>query len=79
MSREEVLTKLKEIIVDIISDEEVIKKINEDTRLVEDLGFDSLNMLMMAMGIEESFNVPIQEMNSDTFKSVKDVIDYIIK
>ena len=79
MSREEVLSKLKEIIVDIISDADVIAKINEDTDLVQDLGFDSLNMLMMAVGIEENFNVPIQDMDSSTFKKVKDVIDYILK
>ena len=46
-----------------------------DTRLVEDLHFDSLGIMMFAMAIEDEFNVVFEEpMN---FVTVKDVVDYI--
>jgi acyl carrier protein len=80
MERSEALEKLKVIMKDIITDSNVdIDKINEDCNLIEDLGFDSLSLLMMAVQIEEEFSKSMQDMSSDTFVTVKDVLDYILK
>ena len=80
MERNEALEKLKEIMKDIITDSNVdIDNINEESNLIEDLGFDSLSLLMMAVQIEEVFGKSLQDMSSDTFKTVKDVLDYILK
>ncbi len=80
MERNEALEKLKEIMKDIITDSNIdINNINEDSNLIEDLGFDSLSLLMMAVQIEEVFGKSLQDMSSDTFKTVKDVLDYILK
>ncbi len=46
-----------------------------ETRLIDDLHFDSLGVMMLAMAIEDEFNVTFDEpMN---FLTVKDVIDYL--
>ena len=46
-----------------------------DTKLIEDLHFDSLGMMMFAMAIEDEFGISFDEpMN---FVTVKDVVDFI--
>ena len=46
-----------------------------ETRLVEDLHFDSLGVMMFAMAIEDEFNVTFEEPMD--FKTVGDVVAYI--
>ena len=48
------LDKLKEILVRVLPDVDM-SAVSEDTRLIEDLGFDSLAMMMMAMELEDAF------------------------
>ena len=46
-----------------------------DTKLIDDLHFDSLGIMMFAMAIEDEFGVSFDEpMN---FLTVKDVVDFI--
>ena len=49
--------------------------VTRDTRLVEDLGFDSLALMMMAMGIEDAFNYRFTEFVR--FATVGEVCDYL--
>jgi len=51
--------------------------IDEETRLNEDLGFTSLETLMMTIGIEKEFDIEIKGMNPATLKTVGNVVDYI--
>ena len=46
-----------------------------ETKLIDDLHFDSLGIMMFAMAIEDEFGVTFDEpMN---FLTVKDVVDYL--
>ena len=46
-----------------------------ETKLVDDLHFDSLGIMMFAMAIEDEFGISFDEpMN---FLTVKDVVDFI--
>ena len=52
-----------------------LSNVNNDSRLIEDLGMDSIGMMMLSMSIEDEFGVTFDEpMN---FLTVKDVVDYI--
>ena len=66
--------QLKEIIKRVMPDLDV-SGVTEKTRLIEDLKFDSLAFMMMAMEIEAEFNIrfdgPIH------LETVEDVIKYI--
>ena len=48
------LEKLKDVLGKVLPGIE-LDSVNEDTKLVEDLGFDSLAMMMMSMEIEDKF------------------------
>ena len=46
-----------------------------DSRLIEDLGMDSVGMMMLSMSMEDEFEVEFSE--AIPFKTVKDVLDYL--
>ena len=54
-----------------------IGKANEESRLVEDLGFDSLAIMMLAMSLEDEFGVHFDK--PEHFVTVKDVLVYLEK
>lgn len=68
------LEELKAVIKKVMPDIDV-DKANENTRLIEDLHFDSLGMMLLAMSIENEMGVKFEEMV--TFETVGDVLKYI--
>ncbi len=51
---------------------ELVDKVSEQSRLTEDLGLSSVNMLYMIIATEEVFDIRFNE-----FQTVGDVMDYI--
>lgn len=70
--------KLKKILERIMPDNDY-SNITEESDIKNDLGLNSIGFLYLVLGIEEEFNVEIHNINSDEFKQVKDVIDYLDK
>ena len=66
--------KLKEILIKVLPGVDM-ENINADTRLKEDLGFDSLAMMMMAMELEEAFGFKFSAFVK--FETVGDVCAYL--
>ena len=78
MSRGEILTKLKEIICSV--DESVASRfpsLDEDTRILEDLGFNSIGVLFMAISVEERFMIKLDDVNIGDLHVLSDVITII--
>ena len=68
------LEKLKQLMKNVNPDVN-LDNVSLETKLVEDLHFDSLGMMMFAMAIEDEFGISFDEpMN---FVTVKDVVDYL--
>ena len=68
------LEQLKEILGKVLPNVDM-SNVNEDTRLVEDLEFDSLAMMMMAMELEDAFGFKFSELVR--FETVGDVCGYL--
>lgn len=68
------LEELKEIIAKAMPELDV-SGVTESTRLVEDLGFDSLAMMMMAIEIEDKYGFRFTEFVR--FETAGDVCAYI--
>ncbi len=68
------LDKLKIILETVLPDTDM-STVTEDTRLVEDLGFDSLAMMMMAMELEDRFGFKFSGFVK--FETVGDVCGYL--
>ena len=70
------LEKLKELMKGV-APEVNLDNVSLETKLIDDLHFDSLGIMMFAMAIEDEFGITFDEpMN---FVTVKDVVDYIKK
>ncbi|NLG24821.1 MAG: acyl carrier protein [Clostridiales bacterium] len=52
-------------------------KISMDSRLFEDLGADSANVMMLVMDLEEEFNLTVEDDALTTIRTVGDVVKYI--
>lgn len=69
--------KIKELIAD-----KLCKKVDQITlasRLVEDLGADSLDVVELIMAFEDEFGVSLPDEDIAKMKTVGDVITYIEK
>lgn len=78
LSREEIFNGLKEVLLMIDpSKKEIVDKITEDSRLVEDIGLASVSLLYLVIAVEEKFGIEFGDLGVDDFKTVKQTIDYI--
>ena len=51
--------------------------VTRESRLVEDLGADSANVMVLIMDLEDQFNMQVEDSAITTLKTVGDVVDYI--
>jgi len=54
-------------------------KVVDSARMVEDLGADSANLMMLIMDLETEFNLTVEDEVLGTIKTVGDIVDYIQK
>lgn len=75
MQSDEVLAKLKELVMDRLNVEE--DQIKPDASFVEDLGADSLDIVELIMGIEEEFDVEIPDEDAEKLTNVGEAMAYV--
>ena len=76
MTHEDVMNRLKEMMVQL-RPETQISFISEETHLVDELGMDSLTLLIMALQAEKTFGIRFENMHASAFQTVGDVCAYI--
>ena len=52
-------------------------KVTPETKFVDDLGLDSLDVVEVVMAIEDEFAVEIPDIEADKISSIAEAIDYI--
>ena len=72
-------TMALEKIKKIISEQFAIPEddITEDTVLLEDLDADSLDLIDLAMSLEDCFEVEVPDEELENFKTIGDIVKYI--
>lgn len=68
------LEQLKQILSKVLPQVDM-SLVTEQTRLIDDLGFDSLAMMMLAMEIEDAYAFRFEEFVA--FETVGDVCNYL--
>lgn len=67
--------KIRELIVDQLGiDEDMVEM---DTNLMKDLEGDSLDMVEIILGIEETFGLEIPDEEAEEFETVRDLVEYV--
>lgn len=67
--------KLKDIIVDVMGYNP--DEITMDTTFVDDLGADSLDIFQIIMGIEDAFDIEIENEDAEKIATVGDAVEQI--
>ena len=75
MDRNTIFAKVKEYLLMQLPVDE--GKITEDARMVEDLGADSANLMLLIMDLETEFDTQVEDEALGTIKTVGDIVNYI--
>ena len=72
---------MQEKVIKLISDATSVDtaKISSQTRFVDDLNLDSLDIVELMMKMEDEFGVEIPEDDAEGLKNVEDVVNYLEK
>lgn len=70
-----------EKVLDLISSQLPVKResITRESRLLEDLGADSANVMILVMDLEQQFDIIVEDDVLGNIKTVGDIIDYLEK
>ena len=69
--------KLRNIVADILNlDPSTIK---EDTRFIEDLGADSLDLFQIILAIEDTFEITVEDSQFENIKTIGSAVEEIKK
>ncbi len=71
MDKEELMERIKEIIADKLGVD--IDEVTDDADLIDDLDADSLDLVDLAMAIEDEFGVTIPDEELEKIRAVRDV------
>ena len=67
--------KLKDIIAEVLNIDK--SEITPDTTFVEDLGADSIDVYQIIMGIEQEFDIVIEDEDAEKISTVRDAANAI--
>ena len=70
-----VFDKVKELILMQLPVSE--DKVTLDARLVDDLGADSANLMMLIMDLESEYDMTVEDDALGTIKTVGDIVNYM--
>lgn len=54
-------------------------RVTESAAIVDDLGADSANLMMLVMDMEAEFDMTVEDDAISTIRTVGDIVDYIMK
>ena len=75
MERDDILEKVKGVIVEQLSVDEA--DVTEEASFIDDLGADSLDIVELVMALEEEFGISIPDEEAENIKTVGDAVAYI--
>ena len=69
------LDDVKEVVIEQLDCDPA--EVKEDSKFIEDLGADSLDVVELVMAIEEKFDIEIPDEDAEKILTVSDAIKYI--
>ena len=69
------LVDVKEVVIEQLDCDPA--EVKEDSRFIEDLGADSLDVVELVMALEEKFDIEIPDEDAEKILTVADAIKYI--
>ena len=79
MNEQQVFEKLLNVFSIVVNRNVDASKITMDSKIVEDLGVNSIGLVYLAVAVEEEFGIDMTNVCLESFNTVGDVIKYIQK
>lgn len=79
MNEQQVFEKLLNVFSIVVNRNVDASKITMDSKIVEDLGVNSIGLVYLAVAVEEEFGIDMTNVSLESFNTVGDVIKYIQK
>ena len=54
-------------------------RVTESAKVIDDLGADSANLMMLVMDLEAEFDMTVEDDAISAIRTVGDIVDYIVK
>ncbi len=77
MEKNQVFETVKKYILDQLTISE--DRVTESAAIVDELGADSANLMMLVMDLEAEFNITVEDDAISSIRTVGDIVDYIVK
>ena len=75
MSKEEIFTKIRDILADNFEVEK--EKITDETNFKSDLDADSIDLVEFILQLEDEFGAEISDEDAEKIKTVGDAVNYV--
>jgi acyl carrier protein len=76
LTQDEVFAKVRKVVAEVFKVEE--SQISMDTKFIDDLKAESLDIITLLMEFEDAFDKRIPDEDAEKLLSVKDAVEYII-
>ena len=76
MDEHEILEKIKDVVADKLDADPA--DVTEESRFMDDLGADSLDVVELIMGLEDEFGVEISDDEAENIRTVGDAVRFIV-
>ena len=76
MTQEEVFAKVRKVVAEVFKVEE--SKISLQTKFMDDLKAESLDIITLLMEFEEAFDKTIPDEDAEKLLSVQDAVNYVM-
>ena len=77
MKTDDLILKLKQIVLPYIQDEEAYKNLNEETDFLRDLKINSANLVDIVLDVEDEFDIKIENDDMEKMLSVGSAMSII--
>lgn len=77
MDKKQVFETVKKYILDQLTVSE--DRVTESAVIVDDLGADSANLMMLVMDLEAEFNITVEDDAISSVRTVGDIVNYIVE
>lgn len=77
MTREEIFTKVVEIVRPFVKNQEALDSVDENTNILQDLKVNSARLVDIILDFEDAFDIEVEDEDADAVNTVGDAVGLI--